>query len=199
MGDAEQSRSALVGDEAALVARIRAGDERAFETVFRAVYDELCAFADRYVRAPDVAEELVEDVFFGLWERRATWEMPQGSDRGSGLRRYLFAAVRNRALNVKRHGQVEVRRRVDLARELEGLLAAASAAERLEAEGVAMQVRRAVAALGPARQRVLALRWGEGRSYAEIAREMGSSVRAVEVQLARALRALRRALPDLLQ
>ena len=56
--------------DAALVRRIRSGDERALELVFRAHYAGMAAFVHRYVNAPDVAEELVQDIFLKLWSRR---------------------------------------------------------------------------------------------------------------------------------
>ena len=53
-----------------LVRRLRAGDERALEELFRAYYAGMCAFVRRFVYAPDIAEELVQDVFFKVWSKR---------------------------------------------------------------------------------------------------------------------------------
>ena len=44
-------------------------------------------------RAPDIAEEIVQEVLWYVWEHRATWDVH------SGIRAYLFGAARNRALN----------------------------------------------------------------------------------------------------
>ena len=66
----EMTDPATSVSDAALVRRIRAGDERALEVVFRAHYAGMAAFVQRYVNAPDVAEELVQDIFFKLWSRR---------------------------------------------------------------------------------------------------------------------------------
>src|SRR5687767_5400857 len=78
-----------------VVARVRAGDTRALELLFREHYAALCEFSVRYVRQPSLAEELVQDVFADLWARRERWYV-----HGS-VCAYLFAAVRNRALNLR--------------------------------------------------------------------------------------------------
>ena len=96
----ESPGSAEVQD-VAVVARIRAGDERALETIFRAHYAALCNFALRYVGERALAEELVQDLFADLWARRAQWKLT-GSLRG-----YLFSALRNRALNLRKRQAVE--------------------------------------------------------------------------------------------
>ena len=49
-------------DEALLV-RIRAGDTSVFEALYRTYAVALAGFANAFVRAPDVAEDLVNDVF----------------------------------------------------------------------------------------------------------------------------------------
>ena len=78
-----------------------AGDERALETLFRSHYASLCEFAVRYVREEALAEEIVQDLFADLWARRAEWRL-----RGP-VRAYLFGAVRNRALNVRKRQATE--------------------------------------------------------------------------------------------
>ena len=61
--------------------------------LFRTFGPELRLFLARYVGSPAVAEDLVQDLFLAIWDRRDTVRV-----RGS-VRTYLFAAARNRALN----------------------------------------------------------------------------------------------------
>src|SRR5215216_5650542 len=75
------------------VERIRAGDEPAFEALFRALAPGLCALVTRYVGARAVAEEIVQDLFLELWTRRSELSIDQS------IAAYLFTAARNRALN----------------------------------------------------------------------------------------------------
>jgi RNA polymerase sigma-70 factor (ECF subfamily) len=74
-------------------ARIRAGDEAAFEALFRALAPGLCALITRYVQSRAVAEELVQELFLDLWLRRAQLQIDQA------LTAYLMTAARHRALN----------------------------------------------------------------------------------------------------
>ena len=48
-----------------------AGDEQAFDTVYKQYYRGLCAFASQYVTVPE-SEEIVQDVMMWLWENRCT-------------------------------------------------------------------------------------------------------------------------------
>src|SRR3954466_1313033 len=75
------------------IERIRAGDEAAFEALFRALAPGLCALVARYVHSRAVAEELVQDLFLDLWTRRSQLAVEQA------LTSYLYMAARNRALN----------------------------------------------------------------------------------------------------
>jgi len=73
------------------VDRIRAGDVDAFEALYRKYWQPLYAFAFRYVRSKEDAEEVVQDVFFRIWRGRADW-VPAGA-----VRNYVYCAVRNAA------------------------------------------------------------------------------------------------------
>jgi RNA polymerase sigma-70 factor, ECF subfamily len=74
-------------------ARIAAGDQETFEAMFRAHYRPLCAFARQYVKDVEKAEDLVQDLFFRLWQDRAKIQVTMS------VKAYLFASVRNRCLN----------------------------------------------------------------------------------------------------
>src|SRR5881227_3517866 len=82
-------------------ARVRTGDAQAFEALFRAYVDPLCSFAYSYVESESQAQEIVQDLFARLWERRETLERPRS------VRAYLYGATRNRVLNERRHARVE--------------------------------------------------------------------------------------------
>lgn len=171
----------------ACVPRIRAGDAQAFEQVFRALHGPLVAFALRYTGDTARAEEVVQDVFFAIWQSRTEWA-PQGS-----LRAYVFGAVRNRALNVRRRDVLEQDWTAEAAQTDVPPLHNVAADLDAEAEQAEL-VARAQAALDALPERcrlVMHLRWREGMSYAEIAEVMGIGVKGVENQLSRGLKAVR--------
>jgi len=86
--------------EAALLDRVRAGDEAAFEELFKEYYRGLCDFVRGYVRSRDTAEELVQTVFLRIWEKRETWRP------AAAARACVFAACRNSSLDHLRHERV---------------------------------------------------------------------------------------------
>jgi RNA polymerase sigma-70 factor (ECF subfamily) len=179
------SKSPAVGTD--LVERLRAGDVRALEELFRQQYEPLCRFAERYLRDRAASEDLVQDLFAALWARRTRLDL-----RGS-LRAYLFASVRNRALNVRKHRLVEHDwEREEAAPEVRVLHRTPRRPDELldERERDA-RVRAAVAQLPERCRLVMQLRWQEQLAYSEIASILGISVKGVEIQLARGLRALR--------
>src|SRR5687768_9126753 len=91
----EQPNHTAVGERDARdqgwVARIRVGDEQAFETLYRAYAESLRIFLSRSIGARDAAAEIVQDIFLAIWDHRTEWEV-----RGT-VASYLFRAARNRA------------------------------------------------------------------------------------------------------
>jgi RNA polymerase sigma-19 factor, ECF subfamily len=170
-----------------IAARVRSGDARAFELLFRTHYASLCGFALRYTGQRALAEELVQELFTDLWTHRAEWDV-----RGS-IRSYLFAAARNRALNLRRRQAVErdwaQEEAIDDVRELHPIPEPADRA--LEAAEARARLDAALESLPERCRLVMHLRWHEQMSYASIAQVMGISVKGVENQLGRGLKALR--------
>src|SRR5687767_13623958 len=79
----------LTVTDAAIIAKVRAGNESAFEQLFRAHYEQLYHFASIYLNDPAAAEDIVIGVFGWLWMNRASWA-PRTSAEA-----YLYGAVRN--------------------------------------------------------------------------------------------------------
>jgi RNA polymerase sigma-70 factor (ECF subfamily) len=170
-----------------LVPRIRLGDERAFETLFRAHYDALCVFATRYVREAALAEEIVQDLFADLWAKRQTWDVRES------VRAYLFAATRHRALNLRKRQAMESDWEQDqVSGQVHVLHPVPETADvALERADLRARLDAALEALPERCRLVMHLRWREQMRYAEIAAVMGISVKGVEIQLARGLAAIR--------
>lgn len=164
-----------------IVARLRAGDHRAFETVFRAHHALLHAVAAR-LAAPDLAEEIVQDVMLALWERRATLDV-----RGP-IRAYLLTAVRFTAASTVRRARV-VAKHADAAAALHAPPASADAA--LLDDERARAIEQAIARLPERCRLAFVLVRLEGLSYAEAAAALGVSPKTIDAQMGIALRRLR--------
>lgn len=158
-----------------------------FDALVRAHYGRLCNFAFRFVESRDVAEDVVQDVFTLLWRRR------EGFDVRDPLP-YLYQAVRNRAVSYRR-AQVVRDRWLQRATRTEGgrpsSAASSAASAGVEAAELAGAVVRAVSELPERCRLIFTMSREQDLSYAEIARVLGISVKTVETQMGRALKALR--------
>lgn len=177
--------------EPVLVAGMRRGDPACVTTLFRAYFPVLVPFARRYTGSVDEAEELVAALFARLWESRATWA-PKHT-----IESYLFAAIRNAALNMARAAQREARRNLAaLERESPGVLGlershADEADDEEASEAMRAAVAHALADLPESSRIILELRWERQMSYAAIAEVLGSTAGAVQRQHSRVLARLR--------
>ena len=171
-----------------ILSRIRTGEEAAFETLFREHYAGLCVFATRILESRAVAEEIVQDVFLRLWERRNEWETT------GSVSAYLYAAVRNRAFNRVRQDRAQQRWQERVIREhsAEPRGAESSAAdEHVRSDELAAAIERGIAELPPRCREAFVLRRQHHLSYAEIARVMNIAPKTVEIQIGLALKSLR--------
>ncbi len=177
----------LGGDlpERDLVSRVQAGDERAFEELFKSEYSALVTFVDAYVGRA-ASEELVQEIFLGIWRRHETWK-PVGS-----VRAYLFTAARNQALSMLRKQRVASRAAqvCSVEESVLGTAVTPSPAQELSAEETAVACRKAIHELPESNRVVMMLRWDYGMSHAEIAFVLGTSIKGVEGELNRAMKSL---------
>jgi RNA polymerase sigma-70 factor (ECF subfamily) len=175
--------------EPELIERVRTGDERAFEFLFKTYYRPLCDFTYGFARCRDIAEELVQTVFLRIWEKRDSWHP------AAGVRAYLFAACRNAALDHLRHERVVAR--AGGSSEAPGEPSAGAGMpplapdEVLHARELSDAFHAAVQGLPERRRTVLVLRWQHHLTNEEIARALGITVKGVEAHVTRSLAALR--------
>jgi RNA polymerase sigma-70 factor, ECF subfamily len=178
-------------DSAEMMEALREGDEDAYEALFREYYQQLCQFAYRYVRSPEAAEEVVQEVLGALRLRRGEIAVRVS------IKSYLYGAVRYRALNLVARNKVEA---TWLAQALQNGAPALSteraADDQIVLDEQVAALGEAVSNLPPKRRSVFVLRSTTQMSYAEIAEVLQTSVKNVEVQLRRATHSLRAALPQ---
>lgn len=174
----------------AIVEQIKRGNENAFESLFKTYYTDLVGFGIKLVNSQPVAEELVQDVFVKLWELRTSLVLRYT------LRSYLYAAVRNQALNyLKRHNPEEPWRE-----ELDSIKHShENPTDALHAKDLGVAIEQAIQTLPERRRLVFILHREEHLTYPEIATMLGISINTVETQMVRALKSLRKLLSDYLQ
>jgi len=174
-----------------LIARIRAGEEGAFEQLFRRYYRELCVYASRIDRAGGSAEEIVQEVFFRIWMHRDRLLLTES------LSGYLYAVTRNVSLNRLARSQTEDRWRAEAqVQALEPPGEGGSADVAVRETEMALAIDRAITKLPPRCREAFLLRRQKHLSYLEIAQAMQTSPKTVEIQIGKALRLLRSSLAE---
>ncbi|HHG84000.1 MAG TPA: RNA polymerase sigma-70 factor, partial [Bacteroidetes bacterium] len=158
--------------------RIRNGDEAAFELLFRENYEMLSRFARKLLGNMEEAEELVQDLFVQLWDKRD--QLPEAMS----MRSYLFTAARNRCLNVIRHRKV--RDKHQEAVKMAPSEFASDPAQELEHAELQARIGGAIEKLPRRCREVFRMSRFEGLKYSEIAEKLNISPRTVEKQIGKA-------------
>jgi RNA polymerase sigma-70 factor (ECF subfamily) len=174
--------------ETSAIRQIQLGNLRVFENMFREYYQMLCNYALKFGGDPDTAEELVQDLFYTLWEKRMELNIT------TSVKSYLFSAVHNRCLKFIEHRSVEQKyRSYYLKHESEidnGDMDSASVADMQQI------INRVLDSLPERCGKIFRLNRFEGLKYQEIAEKLSISVKTVEANMGRALRVLRKSLKD---
>ncbi|MDF9831537.1 RNA polymerase sigma-70 factor [Parabacteroides sp. PF5-6] len=165
------------------LAKIKKGDIKAFEKVFKLYYSPLCRYAASLTGRMDAAEEIVQELFYVFWKEK------ENIDLLHSLKSYLYTAVRNRSLLYLEHLEVRNRYRENvLSEEAKGPV---SPQEQLEYEELQKLVDRTIRSLPDRRQRIFRMHRFQGMKYAEIASALSLSVKTVEAEMSKALKTLR--------
>lgn len=164
-------------------------DENLFRQNYDAYYKALVVFAMKFIVSQELAEDIVQDVFFSVWEHRV--EMRNKST----FRSYLFAGVRNRCIDSLRRGRVESSYIRDVTEANRGLdnQTLEEIEEDIFTEEVFIKLFESIDKLSPRQREMLKLNM-EGKKLTEIAEMLSVSYDTVKTQKKRAIEALRKAL-----
>lgn len=170
-------------DYAALVEACARGDREALRVLFEVEGPRLVGVAQRILRRRELAEEAVQDGFARIWRGASGFDRSLGSARG-----WIYAIVRNRALNMLRDGAREDIVEPEAFDTIRDDAVAHQAWEQLS-ESAAL--RRCLDALEPQRRRAVLLAYVLGLTHGEIAGRMAAPLGTVKAWVRRALIALR--------
>lgn len=165
-------------------------DPRAgLELLFRRYYQPLYSHATRILYSPDVAGDVVSDVFLNFWQKETYLKVT------TSYRLYLLTSVRYAALaHLRREFRHES---LDDSEAQKLVMQSPSAENTILFDELYLAIQQGVKSLPPKGQRVFMLSRFEGKSHAEIAEELSISYKTVEVHIYRALRVLRTIIDDL--
>jgi RNA polymerase sigma-70 factor, ECF subfamily len=180
--------------ENSLVARLRAGDEAAFETLVREHGGRLLATARRFLRSEEDARDAVQEAFLSAF--RALPGFAENSSLSTWLHRIVINASLMKLRSRKRKAEESIEnllpRFVSDGHQAEPSSAWEGSAETLLARSETRSlVRRSIDRLPETHRAVLLLRDIEELSTEECARLLGVTENAVKIRLHRARQALR--------
>lgn len=180
-----------------LLARVALRDRQAFRQLYDACAPQLLGVALRLLRRRDLAEEVLQEAFTGVWHRADSYR----ADASQPMT-WLTSIVRNRALDVLRAESVRRAESLDDDEDRSVRVDALgddrpSPLGLLEQAADALHLRRCIDDIdGPQRQ-CLALAYYHGLSHSELAEHLGSPIGSVKVWLRRGLDKLRRCMERL--
>jgi RNA polymerase sigma-70 factor (ECF subfamily) len=174
--------------DAQLLSLLKDGEHEAFTELYNRYWKRLFAVAANQLDHPAEAEELVQDLFLDLWNRRQDLVIT------SNLSSYLSVSVNYKIINrmARRHREQAYRNNLAanaIDHSLEEHLSFAELKERLE---------RILSELPEKCKLVFTLSRTEGLTRRQISLELGIAEKTVESHLTRALRQLRSSLSSFL-
>ncbi|MDR2282614.1 MAG: sigma-70 family RNA polymerase sigma factor [Sphingobacterium sp.] len=82
--------------ESILIENLRSDSQEGFVAIYNRFYTPLLYFITKYVKKPEVAEEILADVFVTVWNRRMDFQSMEN------LRAFLYISAKNASLNTLR-------------------------------------------------------------------------------------------------
>lgn len=169
-----------------LIERLLVRDESALREVIAEYGGVVHGMARRVLAEPTLAEEVAQDTFLALWRRPGAFDPARGS-----LQSFLLGIVRNKAIDLVRKEESLRRTRDALAREM-------PVTEDSYEQGAEVEerhrVRSALVKLSEVQREAIVLAYFGGRTYREVATELGIPEGTAKTRLRDGLIRLRQAL-----
>lgn len=162
-----------------------------FEDIYLSYFSKMKHFAQEYVVLEEDAENIVQDVFTELWEKREILSMPVN------LIAYLFTTVKNKCLNHLRHKMI-VQETTNLLQE-EYVITLRMNLDSLKVfdqnifneQDIEKVITQALDTLSPKCKEIFIMSKIEGKKQKQIAEELNISINTVETQIGIAYKKLR--------
>lgn len=177
----------MIGDNES-IRGIRQGDIKQFETLFRSSYASLVKYARTIIKDQDSAEEIVQDLFFRIWQDKEKIKIE------SSLNGYLFRSVHNRCLHYIEHLKVIERHEHEMSFGNE--YGSESPADIIQYKELQAKIARTIEKLPERCGQIFCMNRFEGLKYSEIAEKLSVSIKTVEANMGRALKEFRKALAE---
>jgi RNA polymerase sigma-70 factor (ECF subfamily) len=168
-------------DEAAAIARCKAGDLTAFDELYQHYLDAIYAYIHRRMSHRETAEDLTSVTFIKALERIRTFH----PDRGN-FSAWIYSIARNTLTD-----HFRTKRDITDIDSMLGLASGDDSTARVSLSAEKAKLREAMAHLDPLKREIVLLRIWEDLSYKDIAAIVGKSEGNCKVIFSRAVDALR--------
>lgn len=169
-------------DEDALVSRLAAGDDDAFGQLFEHYHTPLGNFLLRFVKSPELMEDLRQEIFIKIWEQRA---------KLSGLKSFkafLYVVARNHTLDILRRASRSEAAKGEIVRQALSQHISGSAEDDILSRQYQVYLEKVINQLSPRSREVFRLCREQEMTYDQVAAELGISRNAVRNYMAHALK-----------
>lgn len=175
-------------NERQLIIELKDGDQTSFQKLYSTYAPKLFGFSRKYLNSTQDAEEIVQEVFIRIWEKR------QNIDENQSFSSYVIQAAKHRIYN-------GFRKRVNEQAYLDFLIYTDESARDftqmdVEYQEIKKKAEVAIESMPPRRQEIFRLSREAGLKNKEIANKLQISIKTVENQMGQALKFLREELSD---
>ncbi len=177
--------------------KLKNNDRKAFEVIFRRYFIPLNEYAKFYTGSLQLAEDIVHDVFYKIWERRETLAIH------TSIKSYLYKSVHNNCIQYLRHQKVVNKHSINHKARLEEALIMnqfyfESGLSKLFEKEIGDLVKKAVARLPEKSREIFIMSRQRHLKNSKIAELLKLSEKSVEYHITRVLVILRQELDDYL-
>jgi RNA polymerase sigma-70 factor (ECF subfamily) len=170
-------------NEKLLVTELKFGNEKAFTKLFDTYRNILYKYCYGMVCSKPYAEEIIQDVFLTVWEKR------EALNPDLSFKSFLFTITRNNTISFLKRAAKSEKIREEIFYSSQKY--ANPADLHIREEEVDKIKKEALDLLPPRRRLIFEMSRNDGKSYEEIATELGISVNTVRNQMSKALETLR--------
>lgn len=171
-------------DDKILVERLKNDDRAAFEELFKLYSERIYYFTIRYIKNKEEAEEITQEVFVRLWNRR--FDLKTELSFSS----YLFMIAKNAVIDLLRKRQKESSLNEEITPDVNSI--AEKSNNSVEYKELNEIVKNSILQLPEKRRQIFLLSRNEGLTYKEIAEKLNISIKTVESHMRLALQQLRK-------
>jgi RNA polymerase sigma-70 factor (ECF subfamily) len=158
-------------------------DRNAFTQIYNRYMDLLYLHALKRLKDEDEAEDLIQDLFITIWEKRAELNF------GSTLSAYLYRAVKNKVINALAHRHIKTNYLESLQQYIDA--GEFNTDEAVRVKELAEQIEKEVGRMPAKMQEIFLLSRNENLSHKEIAEQLGISDKTVKKQVGNAIKILK--------